>query len=303
VLGSSVQRAAPQPYPSQKSSALRRRLVVGILVVLALALITVSFRAAGVTPVQDVAATVLRPFQVAAERVVRPFRDAGSWVSGTLHAKSENEQLRAEVEQLRNQVIQNREAAQDNEWFRKTLRYVDSARFPQDYVALPTRVISPPRSAYEQTIVIAAGRNAGVRDDYPVVTSDGLVGKVSKVFSNVAQVTLLTDEASAVAAADLNEPGATGIVKHGQGGLDTLVLDGVQKSLHVSVGDPVITQGSPANAELRSIYPRGIKIGVVTSVNQTDTDTFKQIQVEPFVNFASLSSVVVLVPKQAATSP
>lgn len=298
-----MQRSAPQPYPSQRSSALKRRLVVGVLVVLALALITFSFRATGLTPVQDVGATALRPFQVAAERVARPFRDAGGWLSGLVHAKSENARLRREVDQLRNQVIQNQQAVQDNAWFRKTLRYVDSPRFPQDYLAVPTRVISPPRSTYNQTIVVAAGRDSGVRKDYPVITADGLVGKVSAVGANVAKVTLLTDESSAVAATDLNVPGATGLVKHGQGGLDTLVLDGVQKSLNVTVGDPVITQGSPADAQLRSIYPRGIKIGVITSVGQTDTDLYKQIQVQPFVDFSSLSSVIVLVPKRAQTTP
>ena len=276
---------------------------MGVLVVLALALITVSFRASGLTPLQDVGSSVLRPFQVAAERVARPFRDAGSWASGLVHAKSENARLRRQVDDLRNQVIQNQQAAQDNAWFRKTLHYVDSPRFPQDYLAVPTRVISPPRSTYDQTIVVAAGRDAGVRKDYPVITADGLVGKVSEVGANVAKVTLLTDESSAVAATDLNVPGATGLVKHGQGGLDTLVLDGVQKSLSVQNGDAVITQGSPAGSQLQSIYPRGIKIGVITYVNQTDTDLYKEIQVQPFVNFSSLSSVIVLVPKQARTTP
>ena len=295
-----MQRSAPQPYPSQKSSALRRRLVVGGLVVLALALITVSFRASGLTPVQNVGATILEPFQVAGERVARPFRDAGGWLSGLVHAKSENAHQRKQVDELRNQVIQERQAAQDNAWFRKTLHYLDSPRFPQDYNGVPTRVISPPRSSFEQTIVIEGGRNAGFRRDDPVVTPDGLVGKLAVVGTSVSKVTLLTDESSAVAATDLNTPGATGIVKHGQGGVDTLVFDGVQKSLSVSDGDPVITQGSPADAQLKSIYPRGIKIGVVSSVNQRDTDTFKEIQVQPFVDFASLSSVIVLVPKATA---
>ena len=109
---------------------------------------------------------------------------------------------------------------------------------------------------------------------------------------------LLTDEASAVSAVDLYERGATGIVKHGQGGLDTLILDRVTKDQKVAEGDPVITEGSPPGARLPSIYPRGIKIGVVTSVGQNDTDLYKQIQVQPFVDFTSLSSVLVLVPKK-----
>ena len=76
VLGSSVQRAAPSGYPSSRSSALKRRIIVGGLVLLSLVLITVSFRSSALDGVQGTAASVLRPFEVAADRVTRPFRDA-----------------------------------------------------------------------------------------------------------------------------------------------------------------------------------------------------------------------------------
>ena len=53
---------------------------------------------------------------------------------------------------------------------------------------------------------------------------------------------------------------------------------------------------------LESLYPKGIQIGRVTSVGQADTDLYKQVQVEPFADFASLDAVVVLVPKVAAVN-
>jgi rod shape-determining protein MreC len=298
VLGSTVRRSASQPYPSQKSSAVKRRIVVGVLVVLALALITVSFRSSGLTAVQDAGSTVLRPFQVAAERIARPFRDAGGWMSGLVGAKSENKQLKQQVDDLRNQVYANQDAARQNDELRKLLHYVDSPRFPQDFDYVATSVISPPQSRYEQTVVIAAGRRDGVRTDSPVVTADGLVGKVTAVGATVAKVVLLTDESSAVSATDLQQAGASGMVKHGQGAVDTLILDRVGKEQQVAAGDPIVTAGSPAGTKLPSIYPRGIKIGVVTSVGQKDTDLYKQIQVQPFVDFSSLRSVLVLVPKK-----
>ena len=298
MLGSTVHRSASQPYPSQKSSAVKRRAVVGVLVVLALALITVSFRSSGLTSVQDAGATVLRPFQVAAERVARPFRDAGGWMTGLVDAKSENTRLRKEVDDLRNRVYANQDAARQNDELRKLLNYVGSPRFPQDYDYVATDVISPPQSQYEQSVVIAAGRRDGVRVDYPVVTADGLVGKVTKVGGSVSKVVLLTDESSNVSAVDLDQPGASGIVKHGEGAVDTLILDRVGKEQRVDKSDAVVTAGSPPGAKLPSIYPRGIRIGVVTSVGQKDTDLYKQIQVQPFVDFSSLRSVLVLVPKR-----
>src|SRR5829696_933620 len=73
VLGSSVQQSAARRYASRNATALRRRLVVGVLVALSVALVTVSFRGGGVTGPQATAAGLLRPFQVAAERIARPF--------------------------------------------------------------------------------------------------------------------------------------------------------------------------------------------------------------------------------------
>ena len=70
------------------------------------------------------------------------------------------------------------------------------------------------------------------------------------------------------------------------------------KDKRVENGDTIITAGSPGGGELPSLFPRRILIGTVTSVNQQDTDIFKHIQVQPFVDLTSLQSVLVLVPKK-----
>ena len=71
------------------------------LVLLSLALLTVSFRSSALDPVEGFAASVLRPFEVGANRVARPFRDAASWTHGLFNAKAENRQLTKEIAQLR----------------------------------------------------------------------------------------------------------------------------------------------------------------------------------------------------------
>jgi rod shape-determining protein MreC len=130
-----------------------------------------------------------------------------------------------------------------------------------------------------------------------VITATGLVGQVTKVFSRSARVTLLTDPSSAASASVLTDPSTIGIVQHGQGSADTLILDRVPKSKPVHAGMVVVTSGSPGPGELPSLYPRGIQIGVVSSAGDSDTEPFKQIQVEPSVDYTSLQSVLVLLPK------
>jgi rod shape-determining protein MreC len=89
---------------------------------------------------------------------------------------------------------------------------------------------------------------------------------------------------------------ATGIVRRGQGPRAALRLDRVPKEQRIRPGDTIVTAGweSP---RLSSLYPRGIPIGSVTSVGQTDTYPYKQVQVQPFADFSSLDAVLVLVEK------
>ena len=298
VLGSSVQRAA-SAYPSRSRSALKRRITVGALVLLALVLITISFREStggGLHRVQSAGSTVLHPFQVGAERVARPFRDVYGWFSGLTHAKSDAKRLRKEVNALRQQVAADASARADADRLYAFLRYEQGPRFPQDYRAVNARVIAT-ASDFDQQVVVSAGSAQGIRPQSPVVTNDGLVGTVTDVFRDAARVTLLTDETSAVSAVDLESHDAIGLIRRGQGTGNSLILDRVTKDLVVNRGDTIVTEGT-ISRKYPSIYPRGIAIGRVTSVGQTDTDNYKQIQVEPFVDFGSLDSVIVLVSKK-----
>ena len=267
--------------------------MVGVLAVLSLALLSVYFRESPGGPLHDaqsVGATVLRPFQVGAERVARPFRDLYGWVDGLVSAKGENERLREQIETLRRQAIENQAAAQDARELRAALLFQDLPAIG-DYERVNTRVIGHPPSQYEKEIVIAAGSEDGLREHAPVVSAGALIGEVTSTTAQTAVVTLLTDETSAVAARDLSS-GANGLIKPGSG--DSLVLDRVRKDEDVRVGDLVVTAGSRVG-RLPSLFPRGILIGVVTNVGQTDIEAFKQIQVEPAVDLSDVDAVTVLV--------
>jgi rod shape-determining protein MreC len=275
-----------------------RRIVLGFLVLLSLTLMTISFRGPESGPLHDaqnVGAAVMRPFQVAVERVVRPFRDAWGWFDDLLDAKAENEALRRQNEQLLQRVIQSQSALQDNAELRGLLDYRASAAYPAAFESVAAAVIEH-ETDFQQRIVIDAGTDDGVELFNPVVTGSGLVGRVTNVSGGTAQVTLLTDGESWVSAED-SQSGARGLIRHARAGSDALVFDRVGKSFVVAEGDEIVTAGTQ-RGEHPSIFPRGIPIGRVTSVGQTDVDLYKQIQVEPYVDFDSLDSVLVLVPRE-----
>jgi rod shape-determining protein MreC len=280
------------------SRSLRRRLVAGVLVVASLAMITAYFRESesGVMhDVQGVASTALEPFQVGADRLVAPFRDAWGYVSGLIDAKSENQRLRKELQAFRARAFQYADAVQARKELEALLAYRRAPRFPDDYESVAAEVVGEPISPFRQQIVIAAGYDAGIRKDYPVVSSAGLVGVVTKVNSKQAQVTLITDPQNAVTSLD-QSTGAYGSVR-GRGEDKPLLFDRVPKSQSVDEGHPVVTSGR-RYLGLPSLYPRNIGIGKVTSVTHRDTESFKSIQVRPYVDFSSLQAVLVLVPKE-----
>jgi rod shape-determining protein MreC len=295
VLGSSVQRTAASGYPSTRSSAVRRRVVVGGLVLLSLVLITVSFRSSALDGVQGTASDVLRPFEVAAKRVSAPFTDTVGWVHGLVDAKRENKRLRRQVAQLQGAVVKARTAENQNAVLRRQLNYHGPASLSQ-FTRISAAVNTNPQNALSESVTIDAGSSAGVRDGDVVITPDGLVGTVAKTSAHVSRVTLITDELSSVTATDVAHPGSVGLVSAGNGG-GVLDFGYVPKQDIVETGDTIITAGTPANATLRSLYPRGIVIGTVTSQSENDVDVFKNIQVQPAVDLTSIQSVFVLVPK------
>jgi rod shape-determining protein MreC len=276
---------------------LRRAVVVG-LVVLSLALITVSFRETSGGPVhgaQNVGADLMKPFEVAANRVARPFRDAYNWFDGLTTARSQNQKLKQELRQLRQEYATAQSAENENVQLQKLLHYERGPSFPKDFNAVNASVLARGATDIEQKITVSAGSRQKVRVNDPVVTSDGLVGRVTRVASDLASVTLLIDATSSVTAVDLRTK-AYGLVQHGAGGGAQLVFGRVPKDRIVHSGDLVVTAGTQL-AALPDIYPKGILIGRVTSVDQNDVDIFKQIQVSPFADFSSIDSVAILVPR------
>ncbi|HEY6834917.1 MAG TPA: rod shape-determining protein MreC [Gaiellaceae bacterium] len=268
-----------------------------MLVFVSIVLITIYFRepaGGSLHSIQSGGAAVLRPFEVGAQRVASPFEDAYGWFAGLVHAKSENARLRKQLDAYSQQVIQNQTALQENRDLKRQLHYIQSAQFPSGFRPVTTAIITRPPSEFQQQVGIAAGSSSGIRLNDPVVNSDGLVGLVTQVAHDNAEVTLITDPEIHVPAID-EKTKATGVVGNGQG-RGTLILDRVQKSLTVDSGDWIVTQGWRLG-KLTSLYPKGIPIGVVSGASQNDVDLYWQIQLRPRVDFGSLQSVTVLVPK------
>jgi rod shape-determining protein MreC len=229
---------------------------------------------------------------VAAERVARPFRDAYGYVSGLAGAKDENKKLKQEIRELRAEATANLAGARRADELQRLLDYQQGPTYPKDFRAVNTTVISFPSGPFAQQVAIAAGSGSGIRINTPVVSADGLVGRVTNVGSSTAVVTLITDPDSAVSARDLTS-GVSGLIRHGGQG-NTLLLDRVPKEQVVAKGDVIVTEGT-RDRRYPALYPYGIPIGRVVEVGRSDIASYLTVQVQPFAQLGSLDSVAALV--------
>jgi rod shape-determining protein MreC len=280
-----------------KNRVIRRRAVVGLLVAASLTLLTMSYREGStgvVGSMQRGAVEVTAPFATIAHRITRPFVDGWHWTTGLIHARNQADQvstLKAQVGQdaSKIQVLQTELA--------NALALAHWVQQNPQYRSASGSVIWSTPDILSSTVTIGIGTDQGVQKNDAVVApagdGGGLVGRVSDVTSSTATVQVLLDPEMGVTAQVQGEQGARGTIVPATGTPGELTLEQVPISVRVREGDTVITTGF--SGRLRSIYPDGIPIGRVTYTSNSDNGApNKQIQVTPFVNFDTLTGVVVL---------
>lgn len=268
-----------------------------------LILFTVYFREGGDGPAhgtQRLAGSVVAPMQSIGNRVVQPFVDGWDYVAGLFSARSENDRLREENAALRAQVLAATDQAAEVARLRALLRVTDDV--PGGYTPVVASIIGRSPSNWYSRARIDAGTNDGVVVNSPVVAAaapgSSLVGVITSASIGSSVVTFITDSATRVGATVDGSGGALGVLRPTVGG--QLMMDGVPREFRVRDGAVVRTAGFVADMRLPSVYPRGIPIGQVAGAGSQPVDTFQTIQVAPFVDVRTLSSVAVLTPRSPA---
>lgn len=269
----------------------RRRAVLGLLVVLSLLLLTAYF---GEAPggrlhgVQRGFLTIVSPIQDGANKALKPVRDLFGWFGDTLHAKSQRDELLKQTDKLRHELVADQSEKRGYHELLSLLR-VDQLSIG-DYHPVTATVIGKTPNLWYSTVTINTGTPAGVRVNDPVVNSEGLVGKIAAVTSDGAQVDLITDSSMGVSAR-VGTSEATGIVQPKVGDPNDLLLQYLPANSQATKGDYVVTSGTVSSPD-DSLYPPGIMIGQVTSVNEESA--YKSVNVHPIVNLHNLDVVQVL---------
>jgi rod shape-determining protein MreC len=207
-------------------------------------------------------------------------------------AKGRVASLQKERDDYRRQAIQSAAAIRENQRLSSLLK-LDQTLNLVTAGPVTARNIGVDPSVWWSQITVNKGGSDGIAVDQPVVTGEGLVGRVSFVTPTTSIVTLITDHSTYVPVR-VNETGVFGGISAEAGRPDDLQMLYTTRNDRVDVGQTVVTAGTRApSGRLPSLFPPNIPIGKVTQVDNPGTDD-QLVHVRPFADMRRLEFVQVL---------
>jgi rod shape-determining protein MreC len=208
-------------------------------------------------------------------------QEALGFIPNYFNLRRENNILREQNVSLSDEVSRLREAKLENSQLRRLLGLHEQTRY--NYVS--GNIVGKNLQLLRNTITLDVGEKDGLKVDMPIVSDAGLVGKVvgtSRSYA-VGQILLNKDFRASV---KVQRPRVDAILAWDGG--DLLVLKNVVKTFDVHAGDLVIT------SEYSSLFPAGIRVGVVSKTASSSNSLFLRVEVTPSVDFARLEQVFVI---------
>lgn len=198
--------------------------------------------------------------------------------------KAENEELKKKNSELEQSLRELEIIKAENDTLKE---YVNLKDKYTDYTTVPADVINRDISNYSSTIIINVGSDDGIKEEMTVIADSGLVGHVISVTNNTAKVQTIVDTASAVTS-KISTTEDTIVVQGTLEDKSTLRANFIPTDAVVLQGDTVETSG------IGGIYPKGIHIGTITEVVNTNNITDRYAIVQTAVDFNKLNTVLVI---------
>lgn len=203
-----------------------------------------------------------------------------SAVPNVFELQNENKYLREKNIELANEVASLKEAKLENIRLSKLLTLKDKNILG----IISAKIVNKSLVQTRNTITINAGENDSIKVNMPVVTDDGLVGKIVGVSKNYSIAQILYNKDLRISA-KVQRSRVDGIFTYD--GVGNLVLTNVPKAADVNPGDLIIT------SEYSNLFPGGIPLGTVVETGNLD-NLFKKITIKPAVNFNILEEIFVV---------
>lgn len=262
----------------------RPRALLALLMLVALVLITLDFRAGDggvLSRLQETALSVFAPLQEGVATVTEPVGGFVSAISDIGQRRERIAQLERELERVR----QRRFSMADLERENARLRELLDMRQRHEFTTRTSRVIAPPRDASRWTALIDIGANQGVQPDMAVINADGLVGKVIKVTPEYARIRLASSPQAHYAVRLTNDGEQALLSGRGERPMELQVIE--ESDVDLEAGTGVVTRAYQGTS-----IPDGLPVGQIAEGGPVDRMT--SYPVEPAVDFSRLDLVMVV---------
>lgn len=235
-----------------------------------------------IAPVEGIAATPLNFLAGIFNDLTRGAGGLFSDLAEIQDLRARNAELEEALAQFQAELVELREIASDYQRLSDLLDYTSSV---QNQETIAAEVINYDQNSLLRTIAINRGTRDGITRGMPVVTHQGLVGRVINVTANASRVLLVTDPSSHVSAR-LQTTRDQGSVQGQLTGNLRMVM--IPQEAEVRVGDLVFTSGLGGN------FPSDIPIGQITSKHQFEFELNQEAEVHSLVDFDTLEFVLVI---------
>ena len=263
---------------------------VGGVVVGLLLIVTARFDPQGHAALQSFFADIFAPVSSAGRNAGATLSDASGNVGAYFDAASKNAAMRRELEASRRAVIDGKASAQENRRLKRLLRFVE--RLPEPVVS--ARLVSSTGASSRRYAILAAGSRDGVVSGQPVLTSEGLVGRVVQAGERSARVLLIIDGGNIVPVRRVPDGAPALAYGIGDGRIDIRPLEGGGNSFRA--GDVFVTSGTGG------IYRPGIPVAIALRFNR-DSTIARPLADPARFDFAVVEREFVELPPEPATSP
>ncbi len=260
--------------------------IIGIIITIIILIIIVIFsnNDKDVSIFENVASKLIMPVQNGLTYLKNKISGNSTFFTDINNLKAENEELKKKNSELEQSLRELENIKTQNETLKEYLNLTEKYG---EYKTIPGYVINKDISNYSKTIVINIGKNDGVSENMTVIADQGLVGHVISVTDTTAKVQTIIDTASSVSCimSTTNES----IVCKG-----TLDEQSSLKAMYIPTDSNIIQGDSIETSGLGGIYPKGIHVGTVKRVTNTQNITDRSALIETAVDFDKLNTVLVI---------
>lgn len=270
-------------YKNKKSG------LIGIIITIIILILIVIFSNGDKDSnfVQNAANNLIMPIQNGLTYLKNKLSGNGAFFTDIDYLKEENKKLTEKNNELEQSLRELENIKTENQTLKE---YMNLAEKYKEYKTIPGYVINKDITNYSKTIVINLGKKDGVENNMTVIGNEGLVGHVVSVTDSTAKVQTIIDTASSISCSMSTTKDS--IVCKG-----TLDEKSALKAMFIPTDANIIQGDSIETSGIGGIYPKGIHIGSVKKVTNTQNMTDRYALIETAVNFDKLDTVLVITNK------